>query len=125
MTVYVDDVRHRFGRMVMCHMWADRLSELLDMAATIGVDRRWLQQPPKAGWVHFDVSLGMKARALAEGAVLTDRFGPVEHVARLDIRSGDPERMQRGAERLASVARSRAIRLASTNDLFAHARAQS
>ncbi len=83
MTVFVDDVRHQFGRMVMCHMWADTLPELLAMADRIGVQRRWLQQPPKASWVHFDVSLGMKAKAIAAGAVLTDRYGPVEHVARL------------------------------------------
>lgn len=82
-TVYVDDVRHRFGRMTMCHMWADTLDELLAMADRIGVARRWLQQPPAASWVHFDVSLGAKAKALAAGAVLTDRYGPVEHVARL------------------------------------------
>ena len=119
MTVYVDDVRHSYGRMVMCHMWADRLGELFAMADRIGIDRRWLQQPPKASWTHFDISLGMKARALAAGAVLTDRFGPVEHLARRDIASGDPVRMQRGAERLSSVSRSRALRLASTNDLFA------
>lgn len=83
MTVYVDDVRHRYGRMVMCHMWADSLDELLAMADRIGVARRWLQEPPKASWVHFDVSLGKKALALAAGAVLTDRYGPAEHVARL------------------------------------------
>ena len=28
MTVYVDDVRHRFAGMVMCHLWADTLDEL-------------------------------------------------------------------------------------------------
>jgi hypothetical protein len=83
MTVYVDDVRHRFGRMVMCHMWADCLDELLAMADRIGVARRWLQQPPKASWVHFDISLGKKALAIEAGAVLTDRFGPLEHLARL------------------------------------------
>ena len=83
MTVYVDDVRHAFGRMVMCHMWADDLDELFRMADRIGVARKWLQQPSKASWVHFDISLTMKARALAAGAVLTDRYGPVEHLARL------------------------------------------
>lgn len=83
MTVYVDDVRHSYGRMVMCHMWADSLDELLHMADEIGVARRWLQQPPKASWVHFDISLGKKALALAKGAVLTDKYGPVVHCARL------------------------------------------
>lgn len=83
MTVYVDDVRHRFRGMVMCHMWSDNLEELLAMADRIGMARRWLQQPPHASWVHFDISLGMKAKALRAGAVLTDRYGPVEHMARL------------------------------------------
>ena len=82
MSVYVDDVRHAFGRMVMCHMWADSLEELLAMADRIGVARRWLQQPPKASWVHFDISLGKKAIALAAGAILTDKYGPLEHLAR-------------------------------------------
>jgi hypothetical protein len=62
MTVYVDDVRHRFGRMVMCHMWADTMDELYAMVDRIGVARRWLQQPPKASWTHFDISLDKKAR---------------------------------------------------------------
>ena len=78
MTAFVDDVRHPFGRMVMCHMWADTLDDLLAMADRIGVQRKRLQQPPKASWIHFDSSLGKKAKAIAAGAVLTDRFGPVE-----------------------------------------------
>lgn len=82
MTVYVDDVRHRYGRMIMCHMWADSLDELLAMADRIGVQRKWLQQPPKASWVHFDISLTMKARALEAGALLTDKYGPVEFEAK-------------------------------------------
>ena len=83
MAVYVDDVRHPYGRMIMCHMWADSLPELLAMADAIGLERRWLQQPPKASWVHFDVSLGVKAKALARGAILTDKYGPLEHEARM------------------------------------------
>ena len=100
MTVYVDDARHRYGRMVMCHMWADTLPELLAMADRIGVRRQWLQLPPKASWTHFDISLSKKAEAIKSGAVLTDRFGPVEFLAR-----------QRGdTKKLEAIAASRAMR---------------
>jgi hypothetical protein len=85
MTVYVDDVRHRYGQMVMCHLWADSLDELLAMVDKIGVKRKWLQQPPKASWVHFDIALRKKALALHYGAVLTYKYGPVEHLARLRV----------------------------------------
>jgi len=86
-TVYVDDVRHEFGRMVMCHMWADSDDELLAMADRIGVARKWIQGHPvlsfgkhrSASWVHFDISLGCKAKALAAGAVLTDKYAPLIH----------------------------------------------
>lgn len=95
MTVYVDDVRHTFGRMVMCHMWADTLDELHAMAAKCGLKREWFQEPPKASWCHYDVSLGVKARALYLGAELTDMFGPNDHEAR---RLGDDARRLRYAE---------------------------
>lgn len=90
MAVYVDDVRHPYGRMVMCHLWADTIEELYSMVDTIGVDRKWLQQPPKASWVHFDIALSKKALAIKAGAILTDKFGPLLHVARL---AGDDERV--------------------------------
>lgn len=82
MAVYVDDVRLRFGRMVMCHMWADTEDELHAFAAKLGLKRSWFQQPPKASWKHYDISLSVKASALRLGAILTDKYGPVEHVAR-------------------------------------------
>jgi hypothetical protein len=82
MSVYVDDVRHPYGRMIMCHMWADSLEELLAMANIIGVQQRWIQIPPKASWVHFDIALVKKDLALKAGAILTDKYGPVEFLAR-------------------------------------------
>lgn len=93
MTVYVDDMRAAFGQMVMCHMWADTLDELLAMADAIGVARRWIQGHPelshgkhrKARWVHFDISLGRRSLAVKAGAVETDRYGPLLHTARLDL----------------------------------------
>jgi len=99
MSVYVDDIRHRFGNMIMCHMWADTEAELLAMADRIGVARRWIQKPPKASWVHFDIALAKKQRAINAGAILTDKYGPVEFLAR-----------QRGDQaKLDQIARVRAL----------------
>jgi hypothetical protein len=66
-SVYVDDMRAGFGRMVMCHMIADTTDELLAMADRIGVQRKWLQ---KAGTSqeHFDICLSKRAKAVAAGA---------------------------------------------------------
>ena len=112
MTCYVDDVRHRFGNMVMCHLWADTLEELLAMVDKIGVQRKWIQghatlsfgKHRNASWVHFDIALSKKALAIAAGAVLTDRYGPVEHTARLALSSDDPERRERAERKLAIIA---------------------
>ena len=120
MSVYVDDVRHRFGSMVMCHLWADTLEELLDMVDRIGVQRKWIQGHPtlsfgkhrNASWVHFDIAMSKKALAIAAGAILTDKYGPVEHTARLDLASGDPQRAERGRRMLDNVEKCRAIRAA-------------
>ena len=67
MSVYVDDMKARYGRMVMCHMIADTTDELLAMADRIGVQRRWIQ---KAGTrlEHFDVCLAKRAKAVEFGA---------------------------------------------------------
>lgn len=80
MTVYVDDVRHKFKRMIMCHMWADTETELHEMAEKIGLQRKWFQEPPRASWKHYDVCLKSKARALELGAVLKDKFAALEYV---------------------------------------------
>lgn len=81
--VYVDDVAIPFRNMIMCHMWADTLAELLTMATIIGVHHKWLQQPPKASWIHFDIAKSKKDMAIRYGAVLTDRYGPIRHLAKL------------------------------------------
>lgn len=65
--VYVDEARHPFGRMLMCHMMADSTEELLAMADRIGVARKWLQKPGTA-YEHFDISKSKRAEAIAAGA---------------------------------------------------------
>ena len=68
MSVYVDDMRAGFRRMLMCHMIADSAGELLAMADRIGVARKWIQYPgtPRE---HFDICLTKREQAVAAGAV--------------------------------------------------------
>lgn len=122
MTVYVDDAIHSYRGMLMCHMWSDDLEELLLMVDLIGVQRRWLQKPPFASWVHFDISKGKRDLAIHNGAVPTDRYGPVEHCCKLDIAGGDPALVRRAHEKLDHIKRIRARNVVETTgqgDLFA------
>lgn len=63
MTVYVDDMRAKFGRLVFCHMLGDDEAELHAMAEHIGVARRWYQVD------HYDIALSKRRLAVAAGAV--------------------------------------------------------
>lgn len=69
MTVYVDDMKAEYGRMLMCHMLATTDEELHAMADRIGVSRRWWQSPQKSSGSHYDISLSKRALALQAGAV--------------------------------------------------------
>lgn len=66
--VYVDNMRAPFGRMVMCHMFADTHEELVAMADAIGVARKWIQHPGDPRREHFDICLSKRARAVTLGA---------------------------------------------------------
>lgn len=88
MAVYVDNARIQWRGMLMSHLYADSLDELLRMVDRIGVARKWLQKPPKASWVHFDISEGKRRLAIVYGAIETDIFGPVEHCAKQDWNAG-------------------------------------
>jgi len=84
--------------MIMCHMWADTDAELHAMARQVGLQEKWFQCPPRASWNHYDISLTLKAKAIALGAILTDRYGALEHRAR---QTGDQKTIDRieGARR--------------------------
>ena len=70
MTVYVDQERNRFGRMVMCHMFADTIAELHAFAVHIGMKREWFQP---FSFPHYDVSLSRREVAVQLGAIDVDR----------------------------------------------------
>ena len=117
MTVYVDDVQHKFGSMLMCHMWADTLEELLAMADRIGVNRKWIQghkelstgKGKHASWLHFDIAQSKKLLAIERGAVLTDKYGPTEFLAKIVLERGDPRFVDRAQETLDRIAKARAL----------------
>ena len=67
MSVYVDDMRARFGRMIMCHMAADTEAELHAMADAIGLARHWHQGD------HYDICLAKRGRAVELGAIEVSR----------------------------------------------------
>lgn len=92
MAVYVDDMEASFGRMKMCHMIADTSSELFTMAARIGVQLRWVQQPNTPD-EHFDIAKSKRALAVAAGAVPVTMVQLACMVARRRILGslGDPE----------------------------------
>ncbi len=55
----------------MCHMVADTLEELHEMADRIGVARRWFQA--NASHPHYDICKAKRAIALSLGAVEVGR----------------------------------------------------
>lgn len=88
--IYVDDAKHKFGRMVMCHMMADSTEELHAMADKIGVSRRWIQHEGKPK-EHYDICLSKRALAVNAGAVEVDG----REIVRLIIKRVDAARMLR------------------------------
>ncbi|CAN7785599.1 DUF4031 domain-containing protein [Caballeronia sp. LjRoot34] len=69
MTVYVDDMRALYGRLILCHMLASHESELHEMADRIGVAREHWQRPTNTSGSHYDIALSKRAIAVAVGAV--------------------------------------------------------
>jgi len=79
MPVYVDNAKNPYGRMLMCHMVADTIGELLEMADEIKIARRHFQP-----WSHphFDLSQSYRARAVSKGAIQVNRRQLVDAMKR-------------------------------------------
>lgn len=78
--IYIDGAYLEFGRMKMCHMLADDLLELHEMAAAIGLQRRWFQP---TSFPHYDVSVSKRAHAIRLGAKEVGRREIVEVMRRV------------------------------------------
>jgi hypothetical protein len=91
MSVYVDNMRAPYGRMIMCHMIADSRAELDAMAVSIGVARRWIQKPGEAE-EHYDISLTARAAAVRRGAQeITQRQLAAKIIARRNAARNDAD----------------------------------
>ena len=86
MSVYVDVPRWKLGRMVMCHMIADSLDELHEMATKLGLKRDWFQD--RASTPHYDVCKRKRVQAVRLGAIACDRRAFVGHVRRIRAEGG-------------------------------------
>ena len=63
----IDAPRHKYGRMIMCHLVGDTLEELHAMADQIGVARRWFQE--RASFPHYDICKAKRLLAVQAGAI--------------------------------------------------------
>ena len=101
MTVYVDNARIPYGRMVMCHMMAEntspeKLKELHAMADAIWPEiperkrRSWFQNK-KGHMPHYDISLSKRTLAIQHGAVECEPEKVVELI-RAWREAGSPKR---------------------------------
>lgn len=85
MTVYVDSARHPFKGHIMCHLTADTLGELHDMANRLAMKREWFQAPPKASFPHYDIPEQRRAIAIQYGAIEVDNRTGLYFAARLGV----------------------------------------
>jgi len=71
MSVYVDKPIYKYRRMIMCHMLADTIDELHNMADKIGINRKWFQS--QASSPHYDICKTKREQAVKFGAIEVDR----------------------------------------------------
>lgn len=74
MSVYVDPLLNHGGSATFkwthsCHMYADTIDELHDMARRIGMKRAWFQNKPHLP--HYDLNASRRAAAVRSGAIET------------------------------------------------------
>jgi hypothetical protein len=89
MSVYVDEltaserkINSCFGWPYQraCHMYADTLDELHEMAGLIGIAQRYFH--PGKQFPHYDLTAWKRQQAIARGAVAADRQHAVAFRAR-------------------------------------------
>ena len=75
MSVYVDEMSDwcptgKWHYEQACHLVADSVEELQEFARVIKLSRSWFQDKPELP--HYDLTYGMRCRAVAFGAIEVD-----------------------------------------------------
>ena len=71
-----------------CHLTADDVEELHTFARQLGLKRAWFQPRPPASIPHYDLTAGMRARAIALGAQPIEGVDILKHHNRLREAAG-------------------------------------
>lgn len=87
MPCYVDKPRWAYRRMFMCHLIADSLEELHEMADRIGIKRQWFQSD--GSFPHYDICKAKRALAVEVGAQQPDTHAFVEVMRRFRLNHPD------------------------------------
>ena len=82
MPAYVDDLQETHIQVSLgkwpyrefCHLTADTIRELHDMAERIGLKREWFQ--PHRSYPHYDLTKNKRTQAVKAGAI--EQFRPVK-----------------------------------------------
>lgn len=94
MSCYVDRLAARGWRLgESCHLIADTLVELHDLARRIGLKRAWFQEKSTP---HYDLTASRRARAVRLGAIELDRRGLVAKIRELRGIAQKEEDLNRG-----------------------------
>lgn len=88
MSVYVDKAQNRFCRMKMCHMLADSIQELHEMADRLGLKREWYQSRSTP---HYDLSKTKRVLALKLGAIEIENLKVVEIIRKYRANSNEQQ----------------------------------
>lgn len=118
MTIFVDESIFPYRGTHYCHVWSNTsLDELHSAAQAVGLRREWFQEPPNASWQHYDCAPKIRALLVANGAVETDKFGPLIFIDAQRIMANNPHVIEHAWKRLNRTIGCRAMRPG--GDLFA------
>ena len=84
MSVYVDELvastpTAKWPYRRACHLYADTIGELHELAGLIGLSRSWFQNCRRSNFPHYDLTAYKRQQAIARGAIEAGRWHLPKH----------------------------------------------